>query len=112
MTEEKTRCAWVSQDPLYQRYHDQEWGVPVRDDRVLFEFLVLESAQAGLSWITILKRREGYRRAFAGFDAGKVAVFGPEKVEELMQDTGIIRNRKKIEAAISLLYPMSTTWAT
>jgi DNA-3-methyladenine glycosylase I len=83
------------------KYHDEEWGKEVHDDKILFEFLVLESAQAGLSWITILKRREGYRKAFAGFDAEKVARFTPEDVERLMQDSGIIRNRLKIEAAIS-----------
>lgn len=97
----RRRCGWaVGRFPAYERYHDEEWGVPVRDDRVLFEFLVLESAQAGLSWATILKRREGYRRAFAGFDPGAVAGFGPERVEELLRDPGIVRNRAKIEAAI------------
>lgn len=92
------RCPWPGTDPLYVAYHDQEWGVPVRDDRKLFEFLVLESAQAGLAWITILRKREGYRRAFADFDPQVVAGYGPEKVEELLQDAGIVRNRKKIEA--------------
>lgn len=97
----RRRCGWaVGRFPAYERYHDEEWGVPVRDDRVLFEFLVLESAQAGLSWATILKRREGYRRAFAGFDPGAVAGFGPERVEELLRDPGIVRNRAKIEAAV------------
>ena len=95
------RCEWAEGSEIYQRYHDEEWGVPVYDDRKLFEFLILESAQAGLSWITILKRREGYRNAFANFDPEKVAKFDQKKVEELMQDTGIIRNRKKIKSAIA-----------
>lgn len=95
------RCGWCGTDPLYVRYHDEEWGKEVRDDRTMFEFLVLESAQAGLSWITILRRRENYRQAFAGFDAQKVARFTPQDVERLMQDAGIIRNRKKIEATIT-----------
>jgi DNA-3-methyladenine glycosylase I len=95
------RCDWsVGVDPAYTRYHDEEWGVPVRDDRVHFEFLVLEGAQAGLSWWTILRKREGYRRAFADFDAAKVARFTPRTVEKLMQDASIVRNRQKIEAAI------------
>lgn len=97
----KTRCEWGNSSEIYQKYHDEEWGVPVYDDQKLFEFLVLESAQAGLSWITILKRREGYRKAFANFDPLEVSKFDAKKVEELMQDTGIIRNRLKIEAAIS-----------
>ena len=96
-----TRCEWGDSSDIYRKYHDEEWGVPVHDDQKMFEFLVLESAQAGLSWITILKRREGYRKAFAGFDPEKVALFNETKVEELMQDTGIIRNRKKIESAIT-----------
>jgi DNA-3-methyladenine glycosylase I len=96
------RCAWSEGvDPVYARYHDEEWGVPVRDDRLHFEFLVLESAQAGLSWWTILRKREGYRRAFADFDAVKVARFTPRTVERLMQDASIVRNRQKIEAAIA-----------
>ena len=94
------RCAWAGDDPLMIAYHDREWGRPVHDDRVLFEFLVLEGAQAGLSWSTILKKREGYRRAFAGFDAKKVARFGAADVRRLMADAGIVRNRMKIEAAI------------
>lgn len=98
--EEKHRCSWCLSSETYRTYHDTEWGVPVRDDRKMFEFLLLESAQAGLSWITILKRREGYRRAFANFDPQIVATFDAQKIEELMQDTGIIRNRKKIESAI------------
>jgi DNA-3-methyladenine glycosylase I len=96
------RCAWSEGvDPAYMRYHDEEWGVPVRDDRIHFEFLVLEAAQAGLSWWTILRKREGYRRAFASFDAVKVARFTPRTVEKLMQDSSIVRNRQKIESAIA-----------
>jgi DNA-3-methyladenine glycosylase I len=96
-----SRCAWCGTDPLYVKYHDEEWGREVHDDRVLFEFLILESAQAGLSWITILRRRDGYRKAFADFDPEKVSRFTDEDVERLMQDTGIIRNRLKIIAAIN-----------
>jgi len=96
-----TRCGWGDNDPLYRDYNDNERGKEVKDARALLEFLVLESAQAGLSWITILRRREGYRKAFAGFDVNKVAAFTPADVERLMQDTGIIRNRRKIEATIS-----------
>jgi DNA-3-methyladenine glycosylase I len=96
-----TRCSWCGTDPLYVKYHDEEWGKEVHDDKILFEFLILESAQAGLSWITILKRREGYRKAFADFDVHKVAAFTEEDVERLMQDSGIIRNRLKIIAAIN-----------
>jgi DNA-3-methyladenine glycosylase I len=97
-----TRCPWAEAVPeeAYRRYHDQEWGVPVHDDARHFEFLVLESAQAGLSWATVLRKREGYRRAFAGFDAGKVARFNQRSVARLLQDSGIVRNRQKIEAAI------------
>lgn len=95
------RCDWCGSDPLYVAYHDEEWGVPVHDDRKLFEFLVLESAQAGLSWITILRKRENYRQAFDGFDPGKVARYDEEKIMELLSNEGIIRNRKKIEAAIN-----------
>ncbi len=94
------RCGWCGTDPLYVRYHDTEWGVPVHDDRKLFEFLILEGAQAGLSWITILRKRENYRRAFAGFDARKVSRFGKREIKKLMQDEGIVRNRAKILAAI------------
>ena len=96
-----TRCAWCGTDPLYIKYHDEEWGKPVYDDKTLFEFLVLESAQAGLSWITILRKRENYRKAFAGFDARKVAKFTDDDVERLMQYPGIIRNHLKIKATIS-----------
>jgi DNA-3-methyladenine glycosylase I len=94
------RCAWSTSDPLYITYHDQEWGVPIHDDRLLFEFLVLEGAQAGLSWITILRKRENYRQAFDRFDPQKVARYGDEKVLELLNNPGIIRNRAKINAAI------------
>ncbi|PCH49386.1 MAG: DNA-3-methyladenine glycosylase I [Cellvibrionales bacterium] len=97
----KQRCNWPSKDPLYEKYHDEEWGVPCYDDHKLFEFLVLESAQAGLSWITILRKRDNYRKAFADFDAQKVARFNKRSVERLLGDAGIVRNRLKIEAAIS-----------
>lgn len=96
-----TRCSWAGTDELYIKYHDEEWGKEVHDDHTLFEFLILESAQAGLSWITILRRREGYRKAFANFDVQKVAAFTDEDVERLMHDEGIIRNRLKILAAIN-----------
>jgi len=97
-----SRCGWVpAGDELYEKYHDQEWGVPVFDDQVIFEFLVLESAQAGLSWITVLRKRENYRRLFAQFDPVKVAKFTSRDVECLLKDAGIIRNRMKIEAAIN-----------
>ena len=94
------RCWWPGTDTLYVAYHDTEWGVPEHDDRALYEKLILDGFQAGLSWITILRRREGFRRAFAGFEPEAIARFGPERVEALMQDTGIIRNRAKIEATI------------
>lgn len=95
------RCAWATgADPLMIEYHDREWGVPVRDDRKHFEFLVLEAAQAGLSWSTILKRREGYRRAFSNFDPEKVARYTEKQIDELVRDASIIRNRMKIEAAV------------
>jgi len=96
----KTRCAWAGTDPLYVAYHDDEWGVPVHDDRTLFEFLILEGAQAGLSWSTILKKRKNYRKAFDDFYAKKVACYDARKVAKLLSDTGIVRNRLKIEAAI------------
>lgn len=95
------RCHWCGTDALYTQYHDEEWGKEVHDDKVLFEFLVLESAQAGLSWITILRRRESYRKAFANFDVHAVAAFTADDVERLMQDAGIIRNRLKINATIT-----------
>jgi len=97
----RQRCAWVPSDPLYVAYHDLEWGVPVHDERKLFEMLVLEGAQAGLSWITILKRREGYRKAFADFDPEKVARFTPARIEKLLLDPGIVRNRAKVVAAVA-----------
>ncbi len=96
-----TRCGWCLSDPIYIDYHDHEWGVPVHDDRKLFEFLILEGAQAGLSWLTILKRREGYRKAFADFDPEIVARFDQAKIEELLQDTGIIRNKLKVNSAVT-----------
>ena len=96
------RCAWVpEQDPLYVAYHDEEWGVPSRDERHLFEMLVLEGAQAGLSWSTILRKRENYRRAFARWDVDRVARFSARDVERLMSDAGIVRNRLKIESAVA-----------
>ncbi len=95
------RCAWVSDDQLYCDYHDQEWGVPVHDDRLLFEFLTLEGAQAGLSWITVLRKRESYRAAFGGFDPAVVASFDEQKQAELLLNPGIIRNRLKVASAIS-----------
>lgn len=94
------RCPWAGDDPLYVGYHDDEWGVPVHDDRKLFEFLVLEGAQAGLAWITILRKRAAYRRAFKGFDPAKVARFGAADVARLLADDGIVRNRLKIASAI------------
>ncbi|ABQ27673.1 DNA-3-methyladenine glycosylase I [Geotalea uraniireducens] len=95
------RCAWVGSDLLYREYHDQEWGVPVHDDRLLFEFLTLEGAQAGLSWITILRKRDAYRAAFAGFDPELVARFDQARVAELLTNAGIVRNRLKVESAIT-----------
>ncbi|MBC2837932.1 DNA-3-methyladenine glycosylase I [Robiginitalea sp. SC105] len=98
---EKQRCGWCLGDPLYEAYHDQEWGVPVRDDRRLFEFLTLETFQAGLSWITVLRKREHFRRVFDNFDYRKVAGYGEDKVTALLADPGIIRNRLKVQAAVS-----------
>ena len=95
------RCGWCEKDDLYRKYHDEEWGKPVYDDETLFEFLVLESFQAGLSWYTILKKRENFKSAFDDFDYKKIAEYSDEKVEELMQNSGIIRNRSKILATIS-----------
>lgn len=95
------RCPWSGTDPLYVEYHDREWGVPVHDDPKLFELLVLEGMQAGLSWLTVLRKRENFRRAFARFDAGKIANFDARKVKQLLADPGIIRNRLKILATIS-----------
>lgn len=98
----RNRCPWVDMTkPDYVAYHDQEWGVPVHDDRVIFEFLTLEAAQAGLSWYTVLRKREAYRQAFAGFDAQKVARYGKKQIDALLQNPGIIRNRLKIHAAVN-----------
>ena len=97
---QRARCPWAGDDPAMRAYHDVEWGVPVHDDRVLFEFLTLEGAQAGLSWSTILRKRQGYRQAFAGFDPRKVARFDKARVLALMQDPGIVRNRLKIESTV------------
>lgn len=97
---ELKRCSWVTWDPVYISYHDNEWGKPIYDDRLLFEFLILEGAQAGLSWITILKKRENYRKAFDNFDPEIVARYDDKKVAELLADKGIVRNRRKIEAAV------------
>ena len=99
--EDLKRCGWCKSDPIYQKYHDEEWGREVTDDKKMFEFLVLESAQAGLSWITILKRRDAYRNAFADYNAEKVAKFTEKDVERLMNDAGIIRNRNKIQSTIT-----------
>lgn len=100
-TKPKHRCPWPGDDPLYQAYHDTEWGVPVRTDKKLFEFLILEGVQAGLSWITILRKREAYRVAYANFDWNKVALYDEKKLEELLQNPGIIRNRLKIKASVT-----------
>ena len=94
------RCSWPGDDALYVAYHDEEWGVPERDDRALFEKLLLDGFQAGLSWLTILRKRDNFRRAFAGFEPQKMARFGPNKIESLMQDKGIVRNRLKVESAV------------
>ncbi|OQX32010.1 MAG: DNA-3-methyladenine glycosylase [Candidatus Sedimenticola endophacoides] len=95
------RCAWAGDDPLYQAYHDREWGVPCRDERRLFEFLLLEGAQAGLSWITILRKRENYRAAFDDFDPERIARYGPERIADLLENPGIVRNRLKIHSAVN-----------
>ena len=97
----RARCAWCGSDPLYQRYHDEEWGVPLHDDTRLFEFLILEGAQAGLSWITILKKREAYRQAYQGFNPETVARYSDQDVQRLLANPGIVRNRLKIESSIS-----------
>jgi len=97
----KTRCRWVTDDPVYIDYHDREWGVPCYDDQHLFEMLILEGAQAGLSWLTILKKREGYRKAFVQFDAQKMARFSEKKIETLLQNPAIVRNRLKVNAAVT-----------
>ncbi len=98
---EKTRCAWVSDDPLYIEYHDHEWGVPVHDDRLLFEMINLEGAQAGLSWITVLKKRKHYKEVFDNFDAEKIILYDQAKIDALLSDPGIIRNKLKINAVIT-----------
>ena len=98
---EKIRCSWCEKDDLYRAYHDNEWGKPVYDDETIFEFLVLESFQAGLSWYTILKKRENFKEAFDDFDYNKIAAYSDEKAEELMQNSGIIRNRLKILATVN-----------
>ena len=98
---ERARCAWVGEDPLSVAYHDREWGTPQHDDRVLFEFVLLEGAQAGLSWMTILRKRENYRRAFDGFDPTKIARYRAPRIAKLLADEGIVRNRLKIEAAVA-----------
>ncbi len=97
----KNRCSWCGNDPLYVKYHDEEWGVPVYDDDKLFEFLILETFQAGLSWITVLRKRENFRKAFDNFDYKKIANYNDDKFDELIQDAGIIRNRLKIKATIT-----------
>lgn len=97
----KKRCDWAGKDPLYIAYHDTEWGIPVYDDAILFEFLILETFQAGLSWITILKKRENFRKAFDNFDYQKIAKYSEDKYESLLQDAGIIRNKLKIKSAIT-----------
>lgn len=99
--ENKTRCAWCEKDDLYRKYHDEEWGKPVYDDATLFEFLILETFQAGLSWITILNKRENFRKAFDNFDYKKIAQYSEEKIQELLLDAGIIRNKLKIYSAVS-----------
>jgi DNA-3-methyladenine glycosylase I len=100
VSDDRERCGWAGADALYIEYHDTEWGVPARDPRRLFELLILEGAQAGLSWSTILRKRDGYRRAFAGFDPAAVAAFGPDDVERCLTDPGIVRNRAKIAATV------------
>lgn len=98
---EKHRCGWCKGDALYEKYHDEEWGVPVKDDKTLFEFLTLETFQAGLSWITILRKRENFRKAFDNFDYQKIALYNQEKIDALLQDPGIIRNKLKINSTVS-----------
>ena len=100
MNQTLKRCDWCGDDPLYMAYHDEEWGVPLYDDKMLFEFLLLEGAQAGLSWITILRKRENYRQAFDGFDAEKIARYNKKKIESLLQDAGIVRNKLKVNGFV------------
>lgn len=97
----KNRCSWCGEDPLYVAYHDEEWGVPLKDDHTLFEFLILETFQAGLSWITVLRKRENFRKAFDNFDYKKIAKYTQEKIDSLLQDAGIIRNKLKVHATIT-----------
>ncbi len=101
MTDNKIRCAWCLKSELYMRYHDEEWGKPVHEDRIHFEFLILEGAQAGLSWSTILNKRDGYRKNFAAFDPEKVARFTQKRIEKILLDPGIVRNRLKVQAAVT-----------
>lgn len=101
MGSEKVRCSWCGTDPLYVKYHDEEWGVPVRDDKTLFEFLLLETFQAGLSWITILRKRENFRKAFDDFDYKKIANYKQPKIDSLLQNEGIIRNKLKVQSAVT-----------
>ncbi len=100
MTTNPRRCPWCGTDPLYVEYHDKEWGVPVHNDRVLFEFIILEGAQAGLSWLTVLRKRENYRKALDGFDIERIAGYGEQDLLRLMQDPGIVRNRLKVESCV------------
>jgi DNA-3-methyladenine glycosylase I len=100
VSDARSRCAWGTSDPLYVDYHDREWGVPLHDDRTLFELLCLEGAQAGLAWITILRKREGYRRAFAGFDPARLAAYGEDDIARLLADPGIVRNRAKVGSVV------------
>jgi DNA-3-methyladenine glycosylase I len=97
---DKPRCPWCGELPLYVRYHDEEWGTPLHDDRALFELLILEGAQAGLSWLTVLKRREGYRTAYQGFDPARIAAYGPDDQARLLADAGIVRNKAKVAASV------------
>ena len=101
MDSEKIRCGWCGTDPLYVKYHDEEWGVPVKDDQTLFEFLILETFQAGLSWITILRKRENFRKAFDNFDYKKIAKYDQLKIDALLQDEGIIRNKLKVHSTVT-----------
>ncbi|WP_295882900.1 DNA-3-methyladenine glycosylase I [uncultured Thiohalocapsa sp.] len=105
-----TRCPWCGTDPLYVAYHDEEWGVPLRDERRLFELLILEGAQAGLSWLTILRKREGYRRVFEGFDPERMAAYGAADMDRLLADPGIVRNRAKVAAAVDNARALLALW--
>lgn len=105
-----TRCPWCGTDPLYVAYHDEEWGVPLRDERRLFELLILEGAQAGLSWLTILRKRQGYRRAFDGFDPERMAAYGDADIARLLADPGIVRNRAKVAAALDNARALLALW--